>query len=135
MQTKYPTENITTASTPTTELERRDEDDHTSAPLGQERHDGTTAPEVEHVEARPRKDESSESIDPLNFIEIQSAAQWKAMSQRISWRFDEDEGKEEATGEGTQQKEPGLEEEAAEKTFKPTKVEQHQPTPSNINRG
>lgn len=27
--------------------------------------------------------------DPLNFIEIRSAAQWKAISQRISWKFDD----------------------------------------------
>ena len=30
-----------------------------------------------------------EQADPLNFIEIRSAAQWKAISQRISWKFDD----------------------------------------------
>ena len=29
-----------------------------------------------------------DDVDPLDFIEIKSAAQWKAMSKRISWNFD-----------------------------------------------
>ena len=29
--------------------------------------------------------------DPLDFIEIKSAAQWKAISQRVSWKFDDSE--------------------------------------------
>ena len=32
---------------------------------------------------------ADEEADPLNFIEIRSAAQWKAISQRISWKFDD----------------------------------------------
>ena len=35
----------------------------------------------------PKK--AQEQVDPLNFIEIRSAAQWKAISQRISWKFDD----------------------------------------------
>lgn len=33
---------------------------------------------------------TEEEEDPLSFIQIKSAAQWKAVSKRISWNFDED---------------------------------------------
>ena len=71
-----------------------------------------------------------ESIDPLNFIEIQSAAQWKAMSQRISWKFDEEDESSkgsplsEEDASAAESRLPGEEEAIKEDVFKPTKVEQ-----------
>ena len=44
-------------------------------------------PEKKVEQADPKK--ADEQADPLNFIEIRSAAQWKAISQRISWKFDD----------------------------------------------
>ena len=46
-----------------------------------------TSSEVASVVDDPKK--AQEQADPLNFIEIRSAAQWKAISQRISWKFDD----------------------------------------------
>ena len=45
----------------------------------------------------PKK--ADEEADPLNFIEIRSAAQWKAISQRISWKFDDCAEEASAAGE------------------------------------
>ena len=42
---------------------------------------------VPENKVEPKK--ADEEADPLNFIEIRSAAQWKAISQRISWKFDD----------------------------------------------
>ncbi len=36
-------------------------------------------------------DHEEDEKDPLGFIEVKSAAQWKAMSNRISWKFEEPE--------------------------------------------
>ena len=33
--------------------------------------------------------EEEDEEDPLSFIQIKSAAQWKAVSKRISWNFDD----------------------------------------------
>ena len=43
--------------------------------------------------ARDKKEpiEHDDEEDPLGFIEIKSAAQWKAVSKRISWTFDEND--------------------------------------------
>ncbi len=41
------------------------------------------------VEANEANEDDEE--DPLNFIQIKSAAQWKAVSKRISWNFGEEE--------------------------------------------
>ena len=41
------------------------------------------------------KDHGEDDLDPLNFISIKSAAQWKAISKRISWNFDENGSPEE----------------------------------------
>ena len=35
------------------------------------------------------KGEEEDEEDPLSFIQIKSAAQWKAVSKRISWNFDD----------------------------------------------
>ena len=122
LQKKTPTESVNA-----TELEEKSGEETKDAPFEQERNERpcASAPEKEQIDAKTRKDESSESIDPLNFIEIQSAAQWKAMSQRISWKFDE----EDETGEGPPLKEASsaesrLDDEAIQDIFKPTKVEQ-----------
>ena len=40
-------------------------------------------------EVAPPVKKSEQVEDPLNFIEIRSAAQWKAISGRISWKFDD----------------------------------------------
>ena len=42
-------------------------------------------------EEEKEQEEEEEEMDPLNFIEIKSAAQWKAMSGRISWKFEKEE--------------------------------------------
>ena len=80
-----------------------------------ERNSDKFATAVKGVES---ESEARESIDPLSFIEIQSAAQWKAMSHRISWKFDEDEKREEVREAAPP---PSA---AAQEAFKPTKVEQ-----------
>ena len=46
-----------------------------------------TAVPKKSEQADPKK--ADDQTDPLNFIEIRSAAQWKAISQRISWKFDD----------------------------------------------
>ena len=38
--------------------------------------------------------ETEEEEDPLSFIQIKSAAQWMAVSKRISWNFEETETEE-----------------------------------------
>ena len=52
---------------------------------------------VPENKAEPKK--ADEEADPLNFIEIRSAAQWKAISQRISWKFDDCAEEASASGE------------------------------------
>ena len=52
-------------------------------------------PDQEHT-SQINKDEEDEE-DPLSFIQIKSAAQWKAVSKRISWNFDESSAKTEET--------------------------------------
>ena len=32
-----------------------------------------------------------DDVDPLSFVEIKSAAQWKAMSEKVSWNFDDEQ--------------------------------------------
>ena len=39
----------------------------------------------------PTETKTRLETDPLGFLEIRSAAQWKAISQRISWKFDDTE--------------------------------------------
>ena len=39
-------------------------------------------------------EEGEDEIDPLGFIEIKSALQWKAMSSRVTWKFEEEDEKE-----------------------------------------
>ena len=60
-------------------------------------------PENKVEQADPKKADEQEA-DPLNFIEIRSAAQWKAISQRISWKFDD--CAEEASTAPTEEGEP-----------------------------
>ncbi len=40
------------------------------------------------IRSRPKREEFDE-IDPLSLIEIKSALQWKEMSKRISFNFDQ----------------------------------------------
>jgi protein-tyrosine phosphatase len=80
-------------------------------------------------------DEDDDVVDPLSFIEIKSAAQWKAMSERISWKFedsDKEKKKKKKQAEPTRvnfsikAKETAAAAAAvtSEGSFKPTKVEQ-----------
>ena len=46
-------------------------------------------PKKKAEQADDPKKADEQQADPLNFIEIRSAAQWKAISQRISWKFDD----------------------------------------------
>ena len=41
------------------------------------------------VQQESIKCEEEDEEDPLSFIQIKSAAQWKAVSKRISWNFDD----------------------------------------------
>ncbi|TRY68865.1 hypothetical protein TCAL_05071 [Tigriopus californicus] len=58
------------------------EEDRVSA---ENEHNSKTAEVVNDIPSSPTED----AEDPLGFIEIKSAAQWKAMSKRITWKFDE----------------------------------------------
>ena len=52
-------------------------------------------PDQEQASQMNKEEEDEE--DPLSFIQIKSAAQWKAVSKRISWNFDESSAKTEET--------------------------------------
>ena len=52
-------------------------------------------PSIEEVSEPVEADQGEEELDPLNFISIKSAAQWMAVSKRISWNFDEGDKEEE----------------------------------------
>lgn len=60
---------------------------------GNYENESTSLEEVAHKTVESRTEIPSapaeDMEDPLGFIEIKSAAQWKAMSKRITWKFDE----------------------------------------------
>jgi hypothetical protein len=53
-------------------------------------HDNVSGKRLQPVRRRrPRATPEVEDIDPLSLIEIKSAIQWKEMSKRISFSFDQ----------------------------------------------